>query len=113
MELKGKVIQVLPVQSGEGHRSWRKQDFILEIPSQYPKKVCISLWGDKIESAGLKIGDDITAFIDIESREYNGRWYTNVKAWKIEKQKDEEEHIPAPEPPPEMPEDEIGEPLPF
>ena len=86
MELTGTVIALLPEVSGQGKNgTWRKQEFILEIPSQYPKKVCISLWGDKIEQAGLQVNDAITASIDVESREYNSRWYTEIKAWKVDK----------------------------
>ena len=115
MEIKGKVIQVLPIQSGEGQRVWRKQDFVIETPSQYPKKVCISLWGEKIEEANLQIGEEITATIDIESREYNGRWYTNVKAWKIEKQSADAASgdVPPPPAPLEIPDEDDNEPLPF
>ena len=86
MELTGTVIALLPEVTGQGKNgTWRKQEFILEIPSQYPKKVCISLWGDKIDQAGLQVNDSVTASIDVESREYNSRWYTEVKAWKVDK----------------------------
>lgn len=86
MELTGTVIALLPEVNGQGKNgTWRKQEFILEIPSQYPRKVCISLWGDKIDQAGLQVNDTVTASIDVESREYNSRWYTEVKAWKVEK----------------------------
>tara|TARA_R110002124_G_scaffold216376_1_gene382186 strand:- start:123 stop:476 length:354 start_codon:yes stop_codon:yes gene_type:complete len=86
MELTGAVIAILPEVSGQGKNgTWRKQEFVLEIPSQYPRKVCIALWGDKIDQAGLQINETVTASIDIESREYNSRWYTEVKAWKVEK----------------------------
>lgn len=85
MELTGTVIALLPEVTGQGKNgNWRKQEFILEIPSQYPKKVCISLWGDKIDQAGLQVNQTVTASIDIESREYNSRWYTEVKAWKVD-----------------------------
>ncbi len=86
MELTGTVISILPEVTGQGKNgNWRKQEFILEIPSQYPKKVCISLWGDKIDQAGLQVNQTVTASIDVESREYNSRWYTEVKAWKVDK----------------------------
>ncbi len=85
MEIKGKVIDLLNEQRGDGQRAWRKRDFVIETQEQYPKKVCISLWGDKIDSANLKIGEEVTVSINIESREFKGKWYTNVKAWKIEK----------------------------
>lgn len=86
MEVSGTVIALLPEVTGQGKNGmWRKQEFILEIPSQYPKKVCISLWGDKIDQSNLQVNDSVTASIDVESREYNSRWYTEVRAWKIEK----------------------------
>lgn len=86
MELTGTVIAILPEVSGQGKNgTWRKQEFVLEIPSQYPRKVCISLWGDKIDDAKLQVNESVTASIDIESREYNSRWYTEVKAWKVDK----------------------------
>ncbi len=87
MELSGTVVSLLPEVTGQGKNgTWRKKEFILEIPSQYPRKVCISIWGERIDQANLAEGDSVTAFIDIESREYNNRWYTEVKAWKVEKQ---------------------------
>ena len=56
----------------------------METEGQYPKKVCISIWGDKINTAQLQIGKNLVISFDVESREYNGRWYTDVKAWKID-----------------------------
>jgi Domain of unknown function (DUF3127) len=86
MQLTAKLIQLLPIQTGTGKNGeWKKQDIIVETEgSQYPKKVCITVWGDKINTAQLKIGSPLKIDFDVESREYNGRWYTDVKAWKIE-----------------------------
>jgi len=84
MEISGKLIQFLPLQTGQGKNgTWKKQEFILELGGQYPKKVCIAAWGDKLDMNSFKIGDTIEVSFDIESREYNGRWYTDVKAWKV------------------------------
>lgn len=86
MELTGKIIQLLPEQSGQSARGdWRKQEYILETEGQYPKKVCFMAWGDKIDEFKLKEGDEVIVSINIESREFNGRWYTDVKAWKIQR----------------------------
>lgn len=87
MELEGKIVKILAVQTGTSARGeWRKQEFIVESSSgQYPKQACLYLWGDKIDEFELTEGDDIRASIEIESREYNDRWYTNVRAWRIEK----------------------------
>jgi len=84
MEISGVVVSLLPMQQGQGKNGvWKKQEFIMETPGQYPKKVCLSLWGEKVDENKISIGDKITASINIESREYNGRWYTDVRAWKI------------------------------
>lgn len=87
MEISGTIVSTLPLQTGQGKNGvWKKQEFILETPGQYPKKVCLSLWGEKVDEVRISTGDKITASINIESREYNGRWYTDVRAWKVVKQ---------------------------
>lgn len=86
LQISGRVTQVLEEQSGEGRNGpWRKQEFILETPGEYPKQVCIVQWGDNIDKHNVQEGETLTAHIDIQSREYNGRWYTDVKAWRIER----------------------------
>ncbi|MGK7313007.1 MAG: DUF3127 domain-containing protein [Candidatus Longimicrobiales bacterium M2_2A_002] len=84
--ITGTVKQVLEEQSGEGRNGpWRKQEFILETEGEYPKPVCIVQWGEKIDEFGVQEGERLTAHVDIQSREYNGRWYTDVKAWRVER----------------------------
>src|SRR3954466_13084346 len=84
MDISGKIIQFLQLQSGQGKNgTWKKQEFILETGDNYPKKVCIAVWGDKIDMGSFKTGDLVDVSFDVESREYNGRWYTDVKAWKM------------------------------
>jgi hypothetical protein len=88
LDITGKLVTKLPQQNGQGKNgTWVKQDFIIETQEQFPKKVCISLWGDKAkELDSIAIGETLKLGINIESREFNGKWYTDVKAWKIEKQ---------------------------
>jgi len=85
MEITGKITNILPIQTGVGKtgNEWKKQEIIIQTEEQYPKSICITLWGNAI-SDKIKQGDKIKASIDIESREFNGKWYTTVKAWKIE-----------------------------
>ncbi len=84
MEINGKIIELLHEKSGESANGpWRKQEYILETDGQYPKKVCFMAWGDKIDQFNIKQGENLVVSIDVESREYNGRWYTDVKAWKV------------------------------
>jgi hypothetical protein len=85
MQLTAKLIQLLPVQTGQGKNGqWKKQDIIVETEGTYPKKVCVSIWGDKINESVLQPGAQLNIDFDVESREFNGRWYTDVKAWRIE-----------------------------
>ncbi|GHB40139.1 DUF3127 domain-containing protein [Mongoliitalea lutea] len=97
MELSGKIIQIMPLQSGNGKNGvWKKQDYILETNAQYPKKVCVTVWGDNIDSFSLQNGEQVTIAIDVESREYNGKWYTDVKAWKVQKGSAQQQAVDAP-----------------
>jgi hypothetical protein len=85
MQLLAKLVQVQPIQSGEGKNgTWKKQDIIVETDGSFPKKVCISIWGDKINESVLKLGNNLDIQFDVESREYNGKWYTDCKAWKVD-----------------------------
>jgi len=86
LEITGKLLQKLPMQSGQGStgNNWQKQEFIIETTEQYPKKICAQLWGDKIDQLEkLNIGEMISVSFAVESREYNGRWYTDIKAWRV------------------------------
>lgn len=86
MEISGKIIAVLPLVSGEGRNGlWRSQDYVLETADQYPKKVCFNLFNDRIDQFPVAIDDVVTVSFDIESREYNGKWYTTIRAWKVDK----------------------------
>jgi hypothetical protein len=86
MEVEGTIIQILPLVSGQSAKTgntWRKQEFLIETAAQYPKKIFMSLMGEKIDQFSLREGERVRVSIDIESREYNGRWYSDIRAWKI------------------------------
>ena len=86
MNLQGKIVEVREEQSGESAKGpWRKQEYILETDGQYPKQICFMAWNDKIDEFAIKQNESVDVSIDLESREYNGRWYTDVKAWKVAK----------------------------
>jgi hypothetical protein len=88
IEIKCKLLDKLPVQSGTSARgAWCKQDFIVETIEQYPRKICMNVWGDdKVkELANYNSQDMLNVSINIESREFNGRWYTDVRVCKIQK----------------------------
>ena len=85
LNISGIVLNILPLQTGtsKAGNQWKKQDFILETGGQYPRKVCVCLFGDNVEKFPLQVGQSVTASVDIESREFNGRWYTDVRAWNV------------------------------
>jgi hypothetical protein len=121
MQLTAKLIQILPLESGVGRNGeWKKQNIVVETEAQYPRKICISIWGDRINPAQLQIGHSLTIDFDLESREFNGRWYTDVKAWKVEMARLSQEmsmpeapsYYGMPEPPPAPPAPDFND-LPF
>ena len=86
LTISGEVTNVLEEETGTGRNGpWRKQAFILKTEGEYPKEICVIQWGDSIERFAVQAGEIITAHIDIQSREFKGRWFTDVKAWKIER----------------------------
>ncbi|MBK8805403.1 MAG: DUF3127 domain-containing protein [Bacteroidales bacterium] len=85
MEVEGKIIQIIEPQIGTSAKGqWKKQDFIVETNEQFPKKVCIGVFNDKIPLSSFNIGSQVKVHINLESREFNGKWYTNINGWKIE-----------------------------
>ena len=76
METTGTITNILPLQSGTGKsgNEWKRQDIIIQTEDNYPKTICVSLWGDMV-SKGLKQGDKAQFHFNLESREFNGKWY--------------------------------------
>ena len=88
MEITGKIIAVLPERGGTSKtgNEWKMQEYVLETHEQYPRKVCFNVFGaDKIAQFNIQAGDELTVSFDINEREYNGRWYNDVRAWKVER----------------------------
>ncbi len=88
LEIKGKLIQVLEEQKGESTRGpWIKQEFVIETEDQFPKQICLAAWNERATAVkGFSMGDRLKIAFDIESREYRGKWYTNLKAWSIDRE---------------------------
>jgi len=87
MELTGRIIAVLPAQSGVSARtgsSWMSQDYVIEVPGQYPKRCVFRVFGeDRIRQFNIQNGEDITVQFDIDAHEYNGRWFNDVRAFNV------------------------------
>lgn len=109
MEFVGVVYRILPAQSGTSARgTWQKQEVVFEMPDEFSRKVCVTFFGDRAQdAASLQVGDKVNVSVNIESREYNGRWYTDVRAWRIQKVQPEQ---PAAAPIPDLPPIETAEP---
>lgn len=102
MEFEGLVYKVLPVVKGQGARGeWTKQEVVFELPGEFNRKLCVGFWGDKaMDAAALKPGEMVEVSINLESREYNGRWYTEARAWKLARKSATPAAAPAADMPP-------------
>lgn len=87
MEIQGIIIKVLPEVSGisKAGKEWKKREYVLETQDQFPRKVHFDFFGERADMYPLNIGDNIVLSFDIESREYNDRWFTSIRGWKAEK----------------------------
>jgi len=87
MELTGKIIAVLAAQSGVSARtgnSWMSQEYVIEVPGQYPRKCVFRLFGeDRIKQFAIQQGEDLTIQFDIDAHEYNGRWFNEIRAYNV------------------------------
>ena len=85
MDIKGRLVKKLPAQTGQGRNGeWKKQEFVIELEGTYPRSACFSVWNDKLNVDSLVEGTVLNVFFDIESREFQGKWFTNLTAWKAE-----------------------------
>ncbi len=87
MELTGKIIAVMAAQSGVSARtgnSWMSQEYVIEVPGQYPRKCVFRLFGeDRIKQFSIQQGEDLTIQFDIDAHEYNGRWFNEIRAYNV------------------------------
>ena len=88
MEIIGKAIAALPVKSGVSQRSgeqWQSREYVIETQEQYQKRICFEVFGtDKLKEFNIRNNDLIKVHFDITAREYNGKWYNSIRAWKVE-----------------------------
>lgn len=87
MELTGRIIAVMEPRSGVSARTgnaWMTQEYVLEVPGQYPKRCVFNLFGeDRIKQFNIQNGDDLTIQFDIDAREYQGRWFNDIRAYNV------------------------------
>lgn len=89
MDITGKIIQVLPLQSGVSQRTgnaWQSQEYVIETHDQYPKKCCFKVFGeDKIKQFNIQMGAELTVSFDMDAHEYKDRWFNQINAWKVDR----------------------------
>ncbi len=89
MELAGKIIAVLEARGGVSKttgNSWKSQEYVIETHEQFPRRMCFNVFGeDKINQMNIQVNDELNVFFDINAREYQGRWYNDIRAWKVER----------------------------
>ena len=87
MDITGKVIAIMEARGGVSARTgnpWMTQEYVIEVPGQYPRKMVFNIFGeDKIKQFNIQAGEEITVQFDIDAREYNGRWFNDIRAWNI------------------------------
>lgn len=106
--IEGQITTILPENRGMGQKGeWVSQDFVLKTEDNYPKNICFTIFGaDKIKEANIRIGDVVSIGVNLESREFNGRWYTSIKAWSVKRKFEAQaakQAPPAPTPQPSQP----------
>jgi hypothetical protein len=87
MDLTGKVIAIMEARSGVSARTgnpWMTQEYVIEVPGQYPRKMVFNIFGeDRIKQFNIQPGEELTVQFDIDAREYNGRWFNDIRAYNI------------------------------
>ena len=88
MELAGRVIAVLEPKGGTSRNGneWKVQEYVIETHDQYPRRMCFDVFGDdKIKQFNIQIGEELNVSFDIDAREWQGRWFNSIRAWKVER----------------------------
>ena len=87
MDLTGKIIAVLPANSGVSSRTgnaWMSQEYVIEVAGQYPRKCLFRIFGeDRIKQFNIQNGEELTISFDIDAHEYNGRWFNEIRAYNV------------------------------
>ena len=102
MEITGKIIAVLPANSGTSARTgnpWMSQTYVIETQGQYPKKLAFDVFGEeRIKQFNIKHGEELAVRFDIDAHEYNNRWFNQIRAFNVEKSGQQTTQQPTPQP---------------
>lgn len=102
MEFEGTVYKIMPVTKGTSARGeWQRQDVVFEYADgTYSRKICVTFFNKPEDAARLREGATYQVSVNVESREYNGRWYTDIRAWRLQPKQNEAPAAPMPDMPP-------------
>ena len=96
MEFEGVVYKIMPATKGTSARGdWQRQEVIFELPQEFSRKICVIFFNKESDVSRLREGMTCTVSVNIESREYNGKWYTDVRAWRVQPKQEEAAAAPA------------------
>lgn len=97
MEIKAKVIKQLGVQSGtsKAGKNWQKATLVVETLEQYPKTIAINNMQDAVNFNAISLGAVCVFSVDVQSREFQGKWYTSVDCWKWNQEMTQPTQTPA------------------
>jgi len=95
LKVKGKIVKILEVEKGtsKAGKEWKKLNFVIDTGSEYNPEVCFQLFGDeKVENFQKynKVGQEVEVAFNVSSREFNGKYYHNLDAWKVFKSESKE-----------------------
>lgn len=99
MELEGKVIAVLEPRGGvsKAGNNWKAQEYVIETHETYPRKMCFEVFGeDKISQFNIQVGEELVVSFDIDAREWQGRWFNSIRAWKVERKEAQQPVVEGP-----------------
>ncbi|MEE1309836.1 MAG: DUF3127 domain-containing protein [Bacteroidaceae bacterium] len=89
MELTGKIITEFNERGGVSNRTgneWKAKSFVLEVPGEYPRKLVFDVFGsDRLQAFNIQVGETLTVHFDIDAHEYNGRWFNDIRAFRIDR----------------------------
>lgn len=89
MDISGKIIQALEPRGGKSQRTgnpWKSQEFVIETHEQYPKHCVFRVFGeDRLRDFNIQVGEELTVSFDIDAHEYQGRWFNDISAWRVQR----------------------------
>jgi hypothetical protein len=91
MEFSGRILRVFPTSSGTNQQgnTWKRQEFIFEYferpEDRYCDRVLLSIMNERIDTFDIHEGDEVRIGFGHNVREWNGKWYNEMRVYRLEK----------------------------